>query len=642
MLRSLQQRDTKVKILLWVVVLAVGGMMVITLVPLGGGSLEGVPDLVADVDGQAVTTFDVQRQLQRIERLQPIPQALRSFYTRQIVDSLIFERLLESEARRLGIRVTDAEQVERIKLLLPTVFAGDTFLGRDRYALELQQRFGPEMTIGEFEALIHKGLLEEKFRRLVTDGVTVSPAEVEAEFRRRNEKVKIEYVVADAAQLESRVQISDADLAAFYEKNKAKYQLPERRTIRYILLNLFELGQRVPVTDDELRAYYNEHIDLYRVQNRARVSHILLKTVGKTDAEIEETRKKAEDILKKARAPKAKFEDLAKEYSEDTTKASGGDLGWIVPGQTVAPFEQAAFSLPVGSVSDIVKTEYGFHILLVRERESARTKPFEEVRASILPIVTQEKGERVASSLADKLGEAVRQSTRRSLDEVAKQFGLTVREAGPMAMGDPIPALGAAPGIQEEIFRLRKDELSQPIRLDQGYAVVNIKEIQPARQGTLIDVRDKASADFRREKGLELARDRAAELAKRAKSLESLAQAARALSLEAKTSDLFARTGSVAGVGSGRQLGDAFSMAVNAVSAPVAVGGNWVVYRVVERQDVNPADLEKERKSLTEQLLNSKQSSVYEAFRSALDERMRREGKLRINAENYRRLTTAS
>jgi len=642
MLRSLQQRDTKIKILLWVVVIGVGGMMVVTLVPLGSRSVQSQPDLVAEVDGNAVTANDVQRQISRIERLQQIPPALRSFYNRQIIDSLIFEQMLQSEANRLGIRVTDQEEVARIKLLLPSLFAGDTFLGRERYALELQQRFGLDMTISEFEELIRKGLLEEKFRQLVTDGVSVTPDEVAEEFRRRNEKVTIDYVLIDPTQLESKVQVSDADLSAYFEKNKSRYQLPERRSVDYILLDLREVGQRVQVTDQELRAYYNEHIDLYRVQNRAHVFHILFKTVGKTDAEIEEIRKKAEEVLKKARAPKAKFEDLAREYSDDTTKTSGGDLGWIVPGQTVAPFEQAAFSLPVGKVSDLVQTEYGFHILLVKERETARTKPFEEVRASIIPAVTSEKAEREASSLADKLTSAVQQSTSRPLGDIAKQFGLTVRQAGPLAATDTIPDIGPAPGLQDEIFRLQKGELSQPVRIDRGYVVLSVKDIQPARQGTLAEVRDGVVADFRREKSLELARTRANELSHRARAGENLAQVAKVVGFELKTSTSFARAGSLEGVGSGRQLIDAFSLAVGEVSAPTSLAGRWLVYKVASREEAKMDELEKQRKGLTDQLLNEKKSAAYEAFRASLEDRFRKEGKLRINADNYKRLTSSS
>src|SRR4029077_17504842 len=126
------------------------------------------------------------------------------------------------------------------------------------------------------------------------------------------------------------------------------------------LLDLSKLRATTTVSDDTLRAYYNSHIDEYKVENRAHVEHILFKTVGKTDAEVAEIRQKAEDALKQAKHG-ANFENLAKKYSEDDgTKAKGGDLGWIVDGQTVPEFQQAAFTLPKGAISDLVKTQYGF------------------------------------------------------------------------------------------------------------------------------------------------------------------------------------------------------------------------------------------------------------------------------------------
>ena len=165
-----------------------------------------------------------------------------------------------------------------------------------------------------------------------------------------------------------------------FSKNSAKYQVPEKRSARYALLDLAKLRPARKYGDDALRAYYNQHIDEYKVQNRVHAEHILFKTVGKTDAEVAEIRKKAEDVLKQAKTG-GNFEDLAKKNSEDDgSKAKGGDLGWIVEGQTVPQFQQAAFSLPKGSVSDLVKTEYGFHIIKVLDQETAHTKSFEEVR----------------------------------------------------------------------------------------------------------------------------------------------------------------------------------------------------------------------------------------------------------------------
>ena len=154
--------------------------------------------------------------------------------------------------------------------------------------------------------------------------------------------------------------------------------MPEKRSARYALLDLAKLKvEHASRRDAELRAYYNQHIDDYKVQNRVHAEHILFKTVGKTDAEVAEIRKKAEDVLKQAKKG-ANFEDLAKKNSEDdASKAKGGDLGWIVEGQTVPEFQQVAFSLPKGSISDLVKTEYGFHIIKVMDHE---TGPHQDLR----------------------------------------------------------------------------------------------------------------------------------------------------------------------------------------------------------------------------------------------------------------------
>lgn len=638
MLKTLQKRDVAVRIFLGFVVGVIGLMMVVTLVPGPVGSLAESPNMVAEVGGQPITVLEVQQQMARIERQQPIPGALRALYARQILDGLIFSRALEVEAKRLGIRVSDEERAERIKLLLPTAFVGNRFIGMDRYSAEIDQRFG--VSVGEFEELVRQALLEEKFRRLVVDGITVSPEEVEEEYRRRNEKVKIEYVVLAPESLAPQVEVKETDLAFYFQNNKARYQVPERRSARYVLLSLEELRKKAQVSDAELRAYYKDHIDLYRIQNRAHVAHILFKTVGKTDAEVEEIRKKAQEVLKKARRPGANFGELAKRYSEDTTKEKGGDLGWILPGQTVPEFEKEAFTLPKGAISSLVKTEYGFHIIEVLDRESARTKTFEEVRGGIEPVIAAEKAERLANEQADKLAAAVRQSSRRPIEEIAKEFGLPVQELSPVAIGDSAGELGRAPEVLEALFRLRPGELSAPVRTNRGYIVATVKEIQPAHQGTLAEVRERVVGDYRREKAAELAKVRAEELARHAQASGNLAQAAKTLGLEAKTSEPLARNGSVPDVGSGKQLLASFTMPVGTISTPVFLGARWCVYRVVAREEPKAEELAKQRAEIEASAVQNKRQMAFEAFKSALEQRLTREGKLRINQENFKRLTT--
>jgi len=639
MLDALQKKKLGVRILLGILLGLISVGMLVYLIPGQGSSNVSSADVVAEVGGQQVTTLEVRQQLQRIARRGSIPRSLEPLYAQQIVNQLVYERMIELEGKRLGIRVTDAERAERIRQLLPSAFTGQNFVGMEQYATEVQLRF--DMGVAEFEELIRQGLLEEKFRRLVTDGISVTPEEVQQEFRRRNEKAKIEYVLIKPDELESKVGVADAELVSYFEKNKARYVVPERRVVRFALLDLNQLRQRISVSDEELRAYYNEHIEVYRIQNRVRVNHILFKTIGKTDAEVEEIRKKAEEVLKKARHG-AKFEDLAKQYSEDTTKDKGGDLGWIVQGQTVPEFEKAAFTLPPGSISDLVRTQYGFHIIKVMEHQAARTQSFEEVRGSILPVLAGEKADRQSGDLADQIAAAVRRSNRQPLDDIAKQFKMTLGETRPMSATDPVPELGTSPEVREAIFRLREGELSSPIRTDRGYIVLTVKEVQRAHPGGLAEVREKVAADFRRERAVELAKTQAEELAKRGQSGESLATAAKAIGFELKTSDAFPRTGSVPGAGSARQFLSAFTLAVGQTAPPVSLGANWMVFRVVVREEAKPEEFEKQRRDLEQQVLQSKRGLAYEAFRSALEDRMKREGKLKIMQDNLRRLGSSS
>ncbi len=644
MLKSIQQRDLDknrwVKVTMWVLLILISVSMVITLVPgLVGGSTTNSPDTVASVGGQDISVFDVQRHLNMVLHGQNVPEMLKGLYAKQVLDQIIFSRALDLEAQRLGISVTSQEESDRIKQLLPAAWEGGAWT-KDRYVAEVQNRTG--MSVPEFESFLRDDMLMEKFRRLVTSSISVSPAEIENEFRRRNEKVQIEYALVKPTELASSIQPTDAELSAYYAKNASRYQVPEKRSARYALLDLAKLRDTTQVSDADLRAYYNSHIDQYKVENRAHVEHILFKTIGKTDAEIAEIRQKAEDVLKKAKSG-ANFEDLAKKYSEDdATKAKGGDLGWIVEKQTVPEFEQAAFSVPKGSVSDLVKTQYGFHIIKVLDRETAHTKPFEEVRSTIVPILTDQKAAEQANNISTQMASAVRQSNRQSLDDLARKFNLKLGDTPPASVTDPVGDLGNSPELHQILFQLRPGELSQPLQVPLGFVILTPKDIQPAHQGTLAEVRDKVLADYQQEKSIELARTKAQELAKRVPSGESFDQAAKALGLTAVTPEAFARNGSVPDVGSAKLLQASFGMPVGQVSPPTQVAGNWLVYRVEGHQPANPADLATQSDQIKQQLLQAKQTAAFEAFRTALEDRLKTEGKLTINADVMKRLSRSS
>jgi peptidyl-prolyl cis-trans isomerase D len=630
------------RIFLGFIVLVLSGGMLLYLVPSGPGSTQLSNDAVAKVGDQTITVSDIRQQLSQIRQRNQIPPMLEPYYEQQILRSLLAQKEMEYEAQRLGITVSNDEIADRIRQILPAAFNNDVPIPPDQYSTLVQSRTG--MTVSQFEDAIRQSMLTEKFQKLVTDGISIGPAELQEEFVYRNQKVKLDYAYIKPEDLAAKINPDDAEIKTFYEKNKSRYQVPEKRIVRYAVVDLNQIRQNIQVTDDQLKAQYQQNISAYQVPDRVHVEHILLTTVGKPDAEVEEIRKKADDILAQAKKG-SNFEDLAKKYSEDPgTKDKGGDLGWIVKGQTVPEFEKTAFSLPKGSISDVIKTQYGFHIIKVLEKETAHTKPFDEVKDSIRAPLMLAAADKQASDIADKLGQAIRQSNKLSLDDLAKQYHLTVGETRPVSATDPLVELGNSQDtkISDAIFRLRPGELSLPVHTDRGYLVMDIKQVLPAHQGALEEVRDKVVADVKQEKATTEARAKADDLAKRAKAGENFDAAAKALGLDPKTSDELARTGSISGVASGKQLATAFKAKVGDVGAPMTLGTNYLVYKVVEKQEANQADFDKQKKEITDQVLESKRSMAFQAFQTALEDRLKREGKLTLMPDKLRTAGNAS
>jgi len=640
--RTLQSQQRAVKIILGAVLGLVSLGMLLYLVPAPVSSLEGGSEGIADVAGERITSIDLQRRYDVIAARQSVPSALRPLYLRQILDQMVFDRLLEVEAGRLGIGVTDKELAERIRLILPEAFPGGNWVGTGQYDALVQQRFG--FGVDQFEQQLRTALLEEKFHGLVTAGIGVSPQEVMQEFFRRNEKVKIAYALISPDAIAAEIKPDGKDLETYYEQQKRRYQVPEQRSVGYLLLDSNQLRQHLAVGDDELLAYYKQHLDLYAVPERVHLQHILFKTIGKTDAEVAEIRAKAAKVLDEARHG-AKFDELAKKNSEDPGSASkGGDIGWIVRGQTAPEFEQVAFRLPKESISDLIQTRYGFDIIKVLDHEDAHTKSFDQMRGSILGLLLAAKLNQTASQIADQMAGVVRQSNRKTFADVLAALDSTGKasvvtgETPLVSVGQPIGELGKSTEVRDAVFSQPAGELSLPIKVGRGFVIVSVRQIVPSHQGTFDEVRARVEADYVKEKSAELARARAEELAKRAASGEGLEKAAKALGIPVKVTDPFTRAGTVPDVGGGEQLAPAFTMKVGETGPATQIGGKWIVYTVTDRQEPPPDEYVKQSSEISQEMLASKQEAAFEAFRLALEDQMKAAGKLRINEDNLKRI----
>lgn len=627
-----EDQKTGKRVLFGVVIAFIALSMLLYLVPQGTNTTEGSTDVLAKIGDQTVTMGEVRQQLDQMRNRNPIPPAMERFVARNILDQLIFQKEVEFEAKRIGITVSDRERADRIRMYVPAAFNGDTFVGLDAYTREVQTRF--QLTVPVFEDLVKQGLVEEKFRKLITDGISASPVEIQQEFKSQNEKVKLDYALIKPEDLEAKITPSDSELKTYYDQNKAKFQIPEKRVIRYALLDLTQLRQNTVVTDDELKVVYQQNIQQFQVPNRVHVEHILLLTTGKTDAEVAEIKKKAEDILAQARKKGANFEDLAKKYSEDPgSKAKGGDVGWVLTGQMVPEFEKASFSLNKGEISDLIKTQYGFHIIKALDKETAHTKTFDEVKDTLRPNYLLNKVDQQASTIAEQMSADIRQSNKTTLDQLAQKYHLAIAQTHPVGPGEPVLELGNGQDVKDEIFHLRQGDLSLPLRTDRGYVVLSLQQSLSAHQGFLEEVRDKLVSQFKQQNANELAKTKAQDLEKRVKAGEKFAAAAKALGLDPKTSEPFARNGSVANLGSGKQLAPAFALKAGQVGPALNLGSNWAVYQVVERQEANPADFDKQKKEITDTLLKQKRELAFSAFQTSLNDRLKQEGKLKLYPE---------
>ena len=391
------------------------------------------------------------------------PQMLKQLgIDRQILQQLIDEEVSVGEATRLGITASDAEVRERI-LRLPVFQENGQFVGETRYKdiLRMQR---PPMTHQEFEDNVRQSVVLEKLRIALTDWITVSDKEVDEEYHRRNEKVKLAVVSIPADKFREGLTATDEELSKYFEGNKEEFRVGERRKIKFVALDLQKMRERVGVSPQDVSRSYNQNIDQYTSPEQVRASHILLKTEGKDEAAV---KKQAETVLAEVKKPGADFAALATKYSEDDgSKGQGGDLNFFGRGRMVPEFDAAAFSMEPGTISDLVKTQFGYHIIKVVEKRPGGTRPLTEVQSQITEQIKWERAQSQAQALAAKIASEAKNAA--DLEKVAKANGLEVQESDFFLRAEPVKGLGPSEEVTAEAFTLKDGEVSGPLRTSRG------------------------------------------------------------------------------------------------------------------------------------------------------------------------------
>lgn len=579
-------------------------------------------DAIATVEGRRITVGTFQRLYQ--QQMMAVQQAYGGQLTddmiqqlgipQRVIQQMIDEEAMIAEAARLGLIVTDAELRERI-LRMPGFQQDGQFIGDERYRQVLQMQ-RPPLRPSEFEEQLRKSLLADKLQAAVTGWAAVTEADVEAEYRQRNEKVKLELAVLLADAFRDGITPTDDEISAHFAANQDTYRSPEKRRVRYLAIDPELLRMTMTVTPAEVEARYRDSLSMYSTPEQVRASHILFKTEGKDEAAVE---KAAQAVLARVGVGED-FAALARQFSEDTSAANGGDLDFFPREAMVPEFSEAAFSQDVGEVSGLVRTQFGFHIIKTTDRRPATTRSLAEVRSQIEDQIKYEKAQVEAQSIADQAARQIDDPS--DLDRVAQARGLTVGDSGLFSRDEPLAGLGFAPAVAAQAFTMEQGKVSGQLRTAQGYAFITLVEIAPPAVPALETVRDRVREDVVRVKALQIANARAASLSQAAQR-GSFTAAARAAGVTVKTTELITRGSPLPDLGMSSEVDDAvFALAQGQVSAPISTPAAIVVARVAERTEATPEGLAAEKVQLTNELLQRRREEFFAAYMTKAKQKM--------------------
>lgn len=637
-----RSREKSVRYLLGALLGLVALSMVITLVPgYGGGwgKSSSDPTILAEVGSESITATEVRQFLARELRGNQIPKGMEQFYLPMIVQQLVGRKAIAYEAERLGLKVTDEQLATIVQSLLPQLFEGGKFAGKEMYAQLLAQQ---NMSIPMFESLLRADSLRSRLEALAVEGIVVTPAEIEAEYRRRNEKIKIAYFGINQDLFKGKVTATPAEVQAFYNQNRLSYTVAAKKSYLIFPIEDTKIAATIQISDADLQRVYAQQQERFRTPDRVRARHILLKTTDKSPAEVAVIEKKAQDLLKQARGG-ADFAALATKYSEDTGSAvKGGDLDFLTHGQTVPEFDKAAFSLKPGQISDLVKTMYGFHIIKVEAKEEARLRPFAEVRNELAAETSRGQVFDKMQNVADQIRTALVKSTPDAM-KIAAANGIVPVTAEKAGAGDPIQEVGINPQFNDAVASLPVNGVSPVIQIGQNKLVIaKVTEIFPSHPAEFAEVEKQVREALLAKKGQDLAKEKITEAANKLKSINGdLAGLAKQMGADLKTSDLVTREGAITGLGAAVIADEGFSRNVGDVFGPLVTPNGTFYCKVIEKQPADLVQLAGQRADMLFQIKSRRSRERAELFADGIVQSLIKQKKVKIYEDNVKKLAAA-
>jgi len=644
MIRFLQSKDNRlVKAIFIVIIGAAVITMVITLIPgiFQNAAVSG--DTYATVyphwyskllfSGEQVPMTQVQEVAEQQLQRQRLPDFVLPMMVQRVGQQLIMQRVLLAEAAKLGVQATDDDvraflhQGQYGELLFP----GGNFIGVEKYKQFISAQFN--MSTDAFEKELRQQITINRLRALITAGVSVSDSEIRESYRKQNLKVKFDYAVISSDDVRKSINPSDADLQAFFTKNAARYAtaVPEQRKITYFAFNAGQLPGGVPqVSQAEIQAYYQQHQADYQQPEQARSRHILIKTSGgaaKTDAEA---KAKAEALLKQIQGG-ANFADLAKKNSEDPgSGAQGGELGFARHGMMVPEFDAAIFSQKIGETA-IVKTQYGYHIIQVEERQAAHAQALNEVIPAIQATLVREKESQAESNFA---GQLAAEAAKNGLAKTAAAHHFDVVTTPDVNAQGIITSLPDSTQVVAKAFTLKQGDAPAFASTGEGYAVFQVAGITPAHAPVFADFKANIAKDYTDERLPQALAEKTKALADKAKAYNDLAKAAKELGASLKSSDLVSQTSQVPELGQVSTVApELLTIPVGSITGPIDAQRTGVVAKLLDRQEPSADEINKNLDQTRDQIRSERQDDAFNLYVSSVSDRYKKAKLIAINAK---------
>ena len=602
------------------------------------GSSDISGQVVAKIGGDTITAVEFDRQYRsELDRQQAqyqgklSPELIRALdMPRQVLDSMIDRSLRLEAAKRLSLKVSD-EEVAAAVIAFPQLQENGHFMGNEKYERFLRANgYTPE----RFEEDVREGLLLQKYSTLIRASVLVPDKDLQREFSNRNDKASIEYIKIPASKLETVTPITDADLKAYLEKHKDRYQTAVQRRAKYLVVDKGKVHAGIKIPDAELKADYDRRRSSFQMPEQVAASHILIKVDPDKGPEADAAAKQKAEALYARAAKGEDFAKLANENTEDTSgKGTGGQLPPFGRGQMVPEFEQAAFDMKPGEIRGPIKTQFGYHIIKVLSKLPAHIRDFDEVKGQILAEMSETRAQAETDRLGRELTDKIKKLKNPSDDELRKLQNDTVtfNETPWAAKGDPIPGIGANAKFSDEIWNLKVGQISTTaITTTRGPAFVKPTEERPAGVPPLDDIKARVSMDFQAERRDQEAIAKLQPVAQQLSSGTPLATVAARYETEVKTTPDFGPGGPVPEIGNAPELSAAvFQTAMGQAGPPVPAAGGFVLFRVVNKTTADSKMFETQKS----EILDTLQAREADRLLRAELQRMRADRKIQVNEE---------